>query len=72
MSQSQGRLSRFRQFKSPYGYFCGALLFFLFLFELRGWGFDPGDRHQIPASVRQSPGGYRSYHFWHRGLHGGK
>ena len=25
-----------------------------------------------PASVRSSPGGYRSYHFWHTGFHGGK
>ncbi|HEY1555797.1 MAG TPA: hypothetical protein VGF94_13255 [Kofleriaceae bacterium] len=27
---------------------------------------------EIPASVRTSPGGYRSYHFWHTGYHGGK
>jgi len=26
----------------------------------------------IPCSVRSSPGGYRSYHFWHDGYHGGK
>ena len=26
----------------------------------------------IPQSVRSSPGGYRSYHFWHTGYHGGK
>jgi len=30
------------------------------------------DREEIPASVRASPGGYRSYHFWHTGFHGGK
>ena len=66
------RFARFRQFKSPYGYFCGLLVLFFLLFEARGWGFDPAERSQIPASVRQSPGGYRSYHFWHRGLHGGK
>jgi hypothetical protein len=29
-------------------------------------------RDEIPASVRASPGGYRSYHFWHSGYHGGK
>ena len=30
-------------------------------------------RHdEIPASVRSSPGGYRSYSFWHSGYHGGK
>lgn len=27
---------------------------------------------EIPASVRASPGGYRSYSFWHMGYHGGK
>jgi hypothetical protein len=30
------------------------------------------EREEIPASVRASPGGYRSYHFWHTGYHGGK
>lgn len=30
------------------------------------------EREEIPASVRTSPGGYRSYHFWHTGYHGGK
>ncbi|MGE0870287.1 MAG: hypothetical protein AB7P03_17105 [Kofleriaceae bacterium] len=30
------------------------------------------EREEIPASVRSSPGGYRSYHFWHGGYHGGK
>ncbi|HEY1815914.1 MAG TPA: hypothetical protein VGG74_26370 [Kofleriaceae bacterium] len=30
------------------------------------------EREEIPASVRASPGGYRSYHFWHTGFHGGK
>jgi len=30
------------------------------------------ERDEIPASVRSSPGGYRSYSFWHVGYHGGK
>jgi hypothetical protein len=36
--------------------------------------FEPGspERDEIPASVRSSPGGYRSFHFWHSGYHGGK
>jgi len=36
--------------------------------------FEPGapKRDEIPASVRSSPGGYRSFHFWHSGYHGGK
>ena len=36
--------------------------------------YEPGApaRAEIPASVRSSPGGYRSFHFWHTGYHGGK
>ena len=36
--------------------------------------YEPGTpaRDDIPASVRSSPGGYRSFHFWHSGYHGGK
>jgi hypothetical protein len=36
--------------------------------------YEPGTpaRDQIPASVRSSQGGYRSFHFWHSGYHGGK
>jgi hypothetical protein len=36
--------------------------------------YEPGApaREEIPASVRSSPGGYRSFHFWHSGYHGGK
>lgn len=37
-------------------------------------GYEPGspERDEIPASVRSSNGGYRSFHFWHSGYHGGK
>jgi hypothetical protein len=41
-----------------------------FAFTQRELG-DP-DREEVPKSVRASPGGYRSYHFWHSGYHGGK
>ena len=34
--------------------------------------FGEPERDEIPASVRSSPGGYRSYHFWHTGYQGGK
>jgi hypothetical protein len=37
-----------------------------------GWEFGTPPRERIPADVRHSPGGYRSYHFWHAGYHGGK
>jgi hypothetical protein len=42
--------------------------------ESRGFTLlSPADHHDpVPASVRSSPGGYRSYHFWHTGFHGGK
>jgi hypothetical protein len=37
-------------------------------------GWEPGtpQRETIPGDVRNSPGGYRSFHFWHSGYHGGK
>jgi hypothetical protein len=39
---------------------------------LVGWEQGSGGKRQIPSSVRQSPGGNRSFHFWHSGIHGGK
>jgi len=46
--------------------------------SLFAWGSVSGRRTEDPAqqridpSVRSSPGGYRSYHFWHSGFSGGK
>ena len=40
--------------------------------QLRGWEFTATHRQPVPVSVRNSPGGYRSFHFWHSGYHGGK
>jgi hypothetical protein len=37
-----------------------------------GWDFKSSERDRIPGSVRNSPGGYRAYHFWHSGYSGGK
>jgi hypothetical protein len=37
-----------------------------------GWEPTRSQRGIVPASVRASPGGYRSFHFWHGGFHGGK
>jgi hypothetical protein len=52
--------------------FSGAIVvgYLVFGFTQREVG-DP-ERDEIPASVRSSPGGYRSYAFWHSGYHGGK
>jgi hypothetical protein len=30
------------------------------------------ERDKIDPTVRSSPGGYRSFHFWHTGFAGGK
>ena len=37
-------------------------------------GYEPGapKRNEVPPSFRSSPGGYRTFHFWHTGYHGGK
>jgi hypothetical protein len=40
-------------------------------FTQRELGSEP-ERDEVPTSVRSSPGGYRSFHFWHSGYHGGK
>jgi hypothetical protein len=37
-----------------------------------GWELSTSPRQFVPADVRNSPGGYRSFHFWHSGYHGGK
>jgi hypothetical protein len=29
-------------------------------------------RDQIPSGMRSTPGGYRTYSYWHSGYHGGK
>lgn len=39
---------------------------------LSGREFGDTERQVVPADVRQSPGGYRSFHFWHAGYRGGK
>ena len=39
---------------------------------LTGWRSSRSERDRIDASVRSSPGGYRSFHFWHSGFQGGK
>lgn len=38
-------------------------------------GYEPGgggDKREIPQNVRQSSAGWRSFHFWHAGIKGGK
>ena len=51
----------------------GILLLGLYgLVALTGKEFGDSQRQIIPAGARQSPGGYRSFHFWHTGYRGGK
>jgi hypothetical protein len=40
--------------------------------SLSGWRMLTPPHQRLDASVRSSPGGYRSYHFWHTGFAGGK
>jgi hypothetical protein len=49
-----------------------AVLTGFFAAGLLGWEVQDSTRQQAPGSARQSPGGFRSYHFWHSGYHGGK
>jgi hypothetical protein len=49
----------------------GALLLYLAA-SWAGWELTTAPSRQLPPDVRNSPGGYRSFHFWHSGFHGGK
>ena len=51
---------------------CVLVLGIYSLAAFKGWEFGTEKREVVPADVRQSPGGYRSFHFWHSGFHGGK
>ncbi len=56
-----------------YAIWCVLVLADFAALEIRGYDITPRVTHvTIPASVRSSPGGYRSYHFWHSGFQGGK
>lgn len=56
-----------------YAIFCALVVAGFAVVETRGIVLIPRAAHvTIPASVRSSPGGYRSFHFWHTGVHGGK
>jgi hypothetical protein len=39
---------------------------------LSGKEFGDPEKQKVPADVRQSPGGYRSFHVWYSGYRGGK
>ena len=53
--------------------YCAVVVMGFAALEHRAVDLLPTAEHAvIPASVRSSPGGYRSYHFWHSGYAGGK
>lgn len=53
--------------KSAYAVYALIVLGLYGVSTWRGWGILPARRGVIPASVRQSPGGYRSYGYWRGG-----
>ena len=55
-----------------YTLFGSILIVSYFFFELSGHTLGDNEVERIPPDVRQAPGGYRSFHFWHSGYKGGK
>jgi hypothetical protein len=53
--------------RTAYAIFALALLGLYGVASLRGFELGAGKRGVIPASVRQSPGGYRSFTYWRGG-----
>jgi hypothetical protein len=49
----------------------GLMLAFYAYISLTGFEFGTEPRETLEPSVRHSPG-YRSFHYWHSGPHGGK
>ncbi len=69
LSAPPRRMSRLAKFTLG---FCSLVVFGYGYVAFTGWEPAAPERDEIPASVRSSPGGYRSFHFWHSGYHGGK
>jgi hypothetical protein len=59
-------------FRKIYLVLGSLVILFYGVASFQGWEFGTSGREVIPADVRSSPGGYRSFHFWHSGFHGGK
>jgi hypothetical protein len=53
--------------KAAYTVFALLVLGGYSLAAWRGWDLGTSRRGFVPASVRQSPGGYRSYNYWRGG-----
>ena len=55
-----------------YGAYGAVLLLAYLIAGVTGYSYESQERAVVPSSVRQAPGGYRSYHLWHSGYQGGK
>ena len=55
-----------------YGAYGAVLLIAYLVAGFTGYSYESEARDSVPLSVRQAPGGYRSYHLWHAGYQGGK
>jgi hypothetical protein len=55
-----------------YGAYGMVLLIAYLVAGFTGYSYESEERGVVPSSVRQAPGGYRSYHLWHSGYQGGK
>lgn len=56
-----------------YGVIGGGSLILWVVASQAGWGGGGSAKtYQLDPSVRQSPGGYRSFFFWHSGYQAGK
>ena len=53
--------------RSGYAIFALGLLGLYGMSAWRGWDIGASKRGLIPASVRQAPGGYRSFTYWRGG-----
>src|SRR5207248_1414672 len=58
-------IRRRRLMRRGYLIFGVAVLTLYTLAEASGWQMASPRKQILPADVRQSPGGYRSFHFWH-------
>lgn len=50
--------------KSAFTLFAAAVLGLYGLAAWRGWEVGGSDRSTLPSGFRQTPGGYRSFHYW--------
>ncbi|MGH9971140.1 MAG: hypothetical protein ACREBG_25560 [Pyrinomonadaceae bacterium] len=57
-------------FKKLYIAFGAGVVALYAVGAMLGWEIGTSSRQQLPPDARQN--GYRSFHFWHYGLHGGK